>query len=416
MKKVLLLLSIPFLTFCPHLSAQDGGWQADPDRIEYLEEQRPEYNWRELGVPDFELPDVLEAADGSSVQTVDQWQQRRSEILNLFRTHMYGHRPGPPESLSFDVIEEDREAMDGGATLRRVAIRSRHEGRSHEFELILFFPNKVKEPVPVFLLINNRDPDNTDPTREEKSGFWPAEEAIDRGYGIAAIQNSDLAPDDEEQFHEGVIRLFEGEGATVDRDPEAWMALAGWGWGASRVMDYFETTSRVDTSKVALIGHSRGGKASLWAGAEDERFALVISNNSGSGGAALSRRKYGETLRAVNRFDHWFAGNYDAFDDREETLPFDQHMLLSLIAPRAVYVASADEDLWADPRGEFLSLAYASPVYELWGYEPIRTDEMPPLDQPLVAGPRGYHVRSGGHNLTPQDWHYYMDFTGHLWR
>src|SRR5699024_6426880 len=237
---------------------------------------------------------------------------------------------------------------------------SQHKGRSHEFELILFLPNDIQEPVPVFLLMNNRDPENTDPTREGKSGFWPAEEVIDRGYGIAAIQNDELAPDDEEHYHEEIIRLFEGEQAALDRDPDAWMSLAAWGWGASRVMDYFETTERVDTSKVALLGHSRGGKASLWAGAEDERFSLVISNNSGSGGAALSRRAFGETLRAVNRFNHWFTANYDAFEDREETLPFDQHMLISLIAPRAVYVASADEDLWADPRGEFLSLVHAS--------------------------------------------------------
>ncbi|WP_372634370.1 acetylxylan esterase [Fodinibius sp.] len=413
----ILILSIAlFFVYGQQSFAQEQGWQADPDRIEYLEEERPQYNWRESAVPDFQLPDALEAAGGSKVQTKEQWQQRRSEILNQFRTHMYGHRPGPPENLSFDVVEEDPEAMDGRATLRRVAINSQHEGRSHEFELILFLPNEAPKPVPVFLLMNNRDPDNTDPTREEKSGFWPAEEVIDRGYGIAAIQNGDLAPDDEEHYHEGVIRLFEGEQAAVDREPDAWMALAAWGWGASRVMDYFEIDSRVDTSRVAVLGHSRGGKASLWAGAEDERFSIVISNNSGSGGAALSRRAFGETLRAVNRFRHWFAGNYDAFDDREEALPFDQHMLLSLIAPRAVYVASADEDLWADPRGEFLSLVHASPVYALWGHEPIRADEMPPLDQPLVAGPRGYHVRSGGHNLTPQDWHYYMDFADHLWR
>lgn len=402
--------------YCQNLFAQAGDWQADPDRIEYLEEERPEYNWRESAVPDFELPAVLKTSDGSKVQTTEQWQQRRGEILELFRSHMYGHRPGPPENLSFDVIEENRQAMDGRATLRRIAIKSQHEGRDHEFELILFLPNEVKEQAPVFLLMNNRDPDNTDPTREEKSGFWPAEEVIDRGYGIAAIQNGDLAPDDEARFHEGVIRLFEGKKAAVDRDPDAWMALAAWGWGASRVMDYFETDPRVDTSKVALLGHSRGGKASLWTGAEDERFSLIISNDSGSGGAALSRRAFGETLRAVNRFRHWFAGNYDAFEDREEDLPFDQHMLLSLMAPRAVYVASADEDLWADPYGEFLSLVHASPVYELWNYEPIHADDMPSLDQSLIAGPRGYHVRSGGHNLTPRDWHHYMDFADHLWR
>lgn len=411
-----ILLFILFLILNGKTSAQEKQWQANPEVVERWEEQRPEYIWRESGVPDYQLPGTLLLTDGSKVESKEQWRQRRSEILELFRTHMYGHRPGPPEELSFETIEEDPEAMDGRATLRRISIKSRYESRSHVFELILFLPNAPQEPVPVFLLMNNRDPDNTDPTREEKSGFWPAEEVIDRGYGIAAIQNDELAPDDEDRYHEEAIHLFEGEQAAVDREPDAWMALAAWGWGASRVMDYFETDSRVDPAKVALLGHSRGGKASLWAGAEDERFSFIISNNSGSGGAALSRRAFGETLQAVNRFRHWFTENYDAFENREEALPFDQHMLISLIAPRAVYVASADEDLWADPRGEFLALAHASPVYKLWGHEPIHEDEMPPLDQPLVSGPRGYHVRSGGHNLTPLDWQFYMDFADHLWR
>lgn len=181
-------------------------------------------------------------------------------------------------------------------------------------------------------------------------------------------------------------------------------------------MDYFETDNSVDTEKVAVLGHSRGGKAALWTGAEDERFALTISNNSGAGGAALSRRKYGETVRALNdRFPHWFAENFEAFNRQEENLPVDQHMLIALMAPRAVYVASADEDLWADPRGEFLSLAHASPAYTLWEHAPIGPDDMPALDEPLVDGPRGYHVRSGGHNLTPDDWRHYMDFTDQLW-
>ncbi|MEX0770488.1 MAG: hypothetical protein WD035_07140, partial [Balneolaceae bacterium] len=216
-------------------------------------------------------------------------------------------------------------------------------------------------------------------------------------------------------YHEGVIRLFEGEESVGERSPDAWMALSAWGWGASRVMDYFETDQQVNETRVALLGHSRGGKAALWAGAEDERFSIVISNNSGSGGAALSRRKFGETVAAVNRFTHWFAGNFDSFENREEDLPFDQHMLLGFIAPRAVYVASAGRDLWADPRGEFLSLAHASRIYALWNHDMIREEEMPPLDQPLFSGPMGYHIRSGGHNLTPSDWNHFMDFADRVY-
>lgn len=412
----LTLLFILFFIYANCLFGQDNGWEASEEVVERWEENRPNYLWRESWVRAFRLPHPLYTSDSDFVQSTEEWEGRRSEILNLFRTEMYGLRPGPPDDLSFDVTEEDPEAMEGMATLRRVTIQSRHEGRSHEFELILFLPNEKQEPVPVFLLMNNRSEENTDPSRQKKSEFWPAEEVIERGYGVAAIQNGELAPDDPDRYHEGIIELMEGDVSGDDRDPADWMALSAWGWGASRVMDYFETDSRVDTSRVAVLGHSRGGKAALWAGAEDERFSLVISNDSGSGGAALSRREFGETVQAVNRITHWFADNFSAYNDSEDELPFDQHMLISLIAPRAVYVASADEDLWADPRGEFLSLLYASPVYALWNHPPIQANKMPSLNQPFIAGPRGYHVRSGIHNLTSQDWGYFMNFADHLWR
>jgi hypothetical protein len=395
--------------------AQLPGWQADPDVVRQTTERQPQFTFDEAGVPPYQLPDPLAGGLGT-VTTAQQWPSRRAEILELFRAHVYGRVPGRPDALRFETLEEQAQALDGAATLRRVAVVSRHDGREHRFTLTMFLPNASGEPVGLFLLLNNRPTSNTDPTRTETSGFWPAEAVIARGYAIAALQNNELAPDDAARFREGIIGLFEG--TTAGPRPEsAWGALAAWGWGASRAMDYFESDPRIDASRVAVLGHSRGGKAALWAGAEDQRFALTISNNSGQGGAALSRRRFGETVaRITTSFPHWFAPAYASYGEREDALPVDQHMLLALMAPRAVYVASASDDLWADPRGEYLALAHASPVYALWGDPPLDPAGMPPLDRPVIAGRRGYHVRTGGHNLTPYDWERYMDFADAYWR
>lgn len=395
-------------------SAQQG-WQADPELVARSTANRPEINYSEAAVPEYTLPDALRRSDGAEITTVEAWEAQREELLETFRTHVYGRRPDLPDSLRFELLEENRAALGGDATLRRIAIHSQHQGRDHSFELTLFLPNRLPGASPVFLLLNNRPPSNTDPTRSERSEFWPVEEVIARGFGIAAIQNNELAPDDAEHFREGVIALFEGEEAGT-RAPDAWAALAAWGWGASRAMDYFESDPEVDTQRIAVLGHSRGGKAALWAGAEDPRFSLVISNESGAGGAALSRRRYGETVeRITTSFPHWFAPRFTDYAGREDDLPIDQHQLVALMAPRAVYVASAEEDLWADPRGEFLSLVHASPVFGLWGGAAIEESQMPGLEEPAHFGRLGYHVRRGGHNLTLYDWMRFVDFAEEVW-
>lgn len=392
-----------------------GGWRANPEVVRKTSERQQAFNYEEARVPAYTLPDPL-TIGGTRVRTREEWPARRAEVLDLFREHVYGRRPGRPDRLAFETVEENPRALEGSATLKRIAILSTHGGRDHRFELTFLVPNGRPGPVPVFLLLNNRPVTNTDTSRGEPSGFWPAEQVVARGYGIAAIQNNDLAPDDKDRFRDGVIRLFAGT-SSGPRPDNAWGALAAWGWGASRALDYFEKEPRVDATRVAVLGHSRGGKAALWAGAEDDRFALVISNESGEGGAALTRRQFGETLaRITTSFPHWFAPKYASYAGSVDRLPVDQHMLVGLIAPRAVYVASADEDLWADPRGEFLSLVHASPVYALWGDPPIRAEDMPPLDRAFVAGRRAYHVRAGGHNLTPYDWQRFMDFADTRWR
>ena len=397
-----------------------ANWTPEAALIEHWENDvRPGFNYHESKVPEYELPEVLKTFEGDPIDSPQAWMEHREDLLQVFREQVYGIRAGEPEWMDFRLLDEDPYAMGGVATLKRILIITSLYQRDFRFELTLLVPNEREGPVPLFLLMNNRSPNHTAPTRArvERFDFWPVEAVIDRGYGIAAIQNAQLAPDNEETYREGVMRLLDYSG-DQPRAGNAWGALAAWGWGASRAMDYFETDPDIDAERIAVIGHSRGGKAALWAGAEDTRFSLVISNNSGCGGASISRRKYGETIADMNRrFPHWFAPNFHAYSGEGiKDLPVDQHQLIALIAPRAVYVGSADEDLWADPRGEFMALAHASPVYELFGGKRIEPSTMPASDDYLHTSHQGYHLRPGDHNLTGYDWDRYMDFADKLFR
>lgn len=362
------------------------------------------------------LPDPLVRSDGTCIASATEWPPRRAELLELFRKNVYGRDPGPPEQLSFAVLEEDANALAGAATLRRVAITARQAGRELTFELIRFAPNTGSKSG-VFLLLNHRPPSHTDPTRTQVSEFWPVEELIARGYGAATLQLDDLAPDDRATFASGAIRLFEGEPLPAGRRNDAWKMISAWSWGASRAMDYLVTDPQVDAARVAVVGHSRGGKAALWAGAQDERFSLTVSNNSGCAGAALSRRAVGETVALINGiFPHWFAESFSRYNDNEAALPIDQHELLALIAPRGLAVGSASNDEWADPEGEFLGLAHASQVYSLWGHAPLAAGARPDAGSSVYVAPRGYHLRIGDHALTAPDWQRYADVADELWR
>ncbi len=364
-------------------------------------------------VDDLQLPDALLMKDGRRVASVAEWPARRAEILELFTSQVYGRAPGLPEHVESSVVQEDPKAIGGIATLRRIAIKSTYAGRAHSFELSLFAPNGKRSGI--FLLLSTKPASATDPTRAIKNEYWPVESVLARGYAIATIQTDELAPDDKATFGSGVIRLFEGD-ASGARPPDAWKALAAWSWGASRAMDYLVTDPLVDPARVAVVGHSRGGKAALWAGAQDERFSLTISNESGCGGAALSRRPVGETVDLVNAlYPHWFADNFRAYNGREAAMPVDQHELVALMAPRAVVVASASEDTWSDPEGEYLGLAYASPVFALWGLAPVPLTGMPAVGASVFVAPRGYHLRAGTHALTQLDWDRFVDVADRVW-
>lgn len=362
----------------------------------------------ESKVPAYTLPDPLLTLSGQRVKNVRTWEKvRRPEVLRLFEDNIYGQMPHDFDSIRYTTLREEPGAMEGKALLKETRISVFRAGQSVSIHLTLFIPNNVSRPVPVFLLINNRGKNITDPDRKEKSPFWPAEVVIDSGYAIAAFHVSDLAPDNKDTFRNGVLQLYPGQLQAAN----GMKAIGAWAWGAARVMDYFEKEPLVDASKVALAGHSRGGKTSLWAAAQDQRFAICITNCSGNSGAALARRQFGERVSRINTtFPHWFNDNYKKYNDRENDLPVDQHMLIALIAPRPVYATNATKDLWADPTGTFLSLKNAEKVYALYGLKSNLPSTPPATNAAVETSILGYHNREGEHDMTLFDWTHFIQF------
>ncbi len=363
----------------------------------------------------YTLPDALTMQDGRKVETAEQWfKERRPELLNLFDTEMFGKAPGKIEGTTWEVIDEDRHALGGKAIRKQIKIDFNRDKRY--IIALMYLPADAEGKVPVFMGLNfngnatiNADPAILYPSHSHAKAYgiyhefprgsyasrWPVEEIIARGYGLVTFHTSDVDPDFDDGFQNGVSKFIYKEGQNYP-EPDQWGTISAWAWGLSRVLDYLETDPDVDATKVAAIGHSRLGKTALLAGARDERFAMVISNSSGCGGAALSRRHYGETVKSIIRyFPHWFCANFNKYAEHEDMLPFDQHEFLALIAPRPVYVASAELDGWADPVGERISLQEAQRVYDFLG-----------LDRGLT----GYHIRQGKHDLTLEDWIHYLDF------
>jgi hypothetical protein len=368
-------------------------------------------NYDESKVPPYTLPDVLKSSSGQVINNKSTWEKnRRPEILKLFEDNVYGEMPKDYDSIEFTITNDVANAMNGKARLKEVVISVWRKNKTVNIYLTLFIPNRVKKPAPVFLLINNRDKKNTDAARDTLSEFWPAEMIIDSGYAIAAFHVSDAAPDDKVDYVNGVLQLYPEQISAGN----GMKAIGAWAWAGSRVMDYFEKDKNIDAKRVAIAGHSRGGKAALWIGAQDQRFALVFANCSGNTGAALSRRKFGETVKRINdNFPHWFADNYKKYNDNEAALPVDQHMLIALMAPRPVYTTSASKDLWADPLGSYLSLKNAEKVYALYGKTSRLPAAPPAINTPFIHSCLGYHNREGIHNLTAFDWTNFVRFANY---
>jgi len=400
-------------------------------------------NYDESKVKPYVLPDPLICLDGTVVTSARLWwAKRRPELLSLFQTHVYGKTPRREHDTVIFSVHKVKKVLNGKALMKEIDVFFTPRCDTHSMRMLLFVPvGKTKVPCFVGLnfygnicvmadtsvsmtdrwmrkehesIVNHRA---TEKTRGIHASRWPVEKIIDRGYAVATAYYGDLDPDYDDGFVNGIHPLFYRKGQTRP-DSAEWGAIGAWAWGMSRMVDYLQTDSCIDTTALIAIGHSRLGKTALWAGAQDLRFDMVISNNSGCGGAALSKRQFGENVLIINTyFPHWFCANFKKYNQHEEALPVDQHELIALIAPRPVYVASASKDLWADPKGEFLSVVYASPVYRLLGKQefPLKEDQMPPVNAPVFSA-LGYHLREGEHDITVYDWEQYLNFADYHFR
>ncbi|MCL4783122.1 MAG: acetylxylan esterase [Bryobacterales bacterium] len=404
-------------------------------------------NYDESKVGNYELPDPLTMLNGKKVATPEQWiRERRPEILHLYEEQIFGKTPDSAPLAKVISVKEEKGVLGGLGDRKQVGIQFVRNGMvGPVMHLLLYVPAQRSGPVPVFLGLNfmgnqavDKDPGidlgilwtrdsfhktgepvrdasriyskiASESSRGERTGRWQVEKILRAGFGLATIYYGDIEPDTVMGFPFG-IRAMALKPGQDEPAADEWGAIGAWAYGLSKVMDYLETDTDVDAKRVAVMGHSRLGKTSLWAGARDQRFAIVISNDSGEGGASIARRNYGERTAALNQaFPHWFCGNFKQYSHQDARLPVDSHMLIALAAPRPVYVASAVEDRHADPRGEFLGAVGAGPVYQLLGKQGLGTDATPAVNQPIMND-IGYHVRTGVHDVTAFDWDQYIAF------
>ena len=356
--------------------------------------------------------------NGRKIRSVRGWEKRRRpELLGIFARQEYGMMPDSIPAVSLELVESG-PAFGGKAIRKQLDLVFRANGQERKVRLLEYIPSSCDGPCPCFVGLNFKGNTATtsDPCvlagehdfgeRADNARRWPYEQIIESGYAVVTAHYYDFYPDredapDEDKFAGSMLPLF-GYDSLSGLPSDGPGAISVWAWGYSRILDYLICEEPlIDGAKVVSVGHSRLGKASLWAGAQDSRFAIVIANGSGCCGAALSKRCFGENLNRVMRFGTWFCKDFYRYSDREAELPFDQHELLALMAPRPLYVASAEDDVWSDPKGEYLSALEAGKVYNLYGKPGLK---------PYASGTVGYHMRKGGHDILAEDWTHFMVF------
>jgi hypothetical protein len=424
------------------------GTRGNPDNVPFIGGRDPKNNpvrlaratghvsnYSEEKIRPYTLPDPLVMANGERVTGAEQWfKARRPEILKFYREEIYGRVPPGTPKVTWEVTETDANARGGTAILRRVAGRMGDKPDGPRMNMTVYLPAKSSGPVPMLLSLTfgfgpggpgkaagktaqrPAEPGKGEAAKPAAAGgrgpggFDPVAEVVGRGWGYASLAYGDIQPDRADRWTEGVIGLTLKPGQTRPA-PDEWGTISAWAWGISRAIDYLEADPSIDAKRIAITGASRLGKTVLWAGAQDERVAAVFSVVSGEMGAALIRRDWGETLDDMAQNFAWqFAGNIQKWAGRWDELPVDQHMLIALCAPRPVYVNGGLTDQWSDPKGEFLALAAAGPVYRLLGREGLGVTELPPLDAPVTGGDLAFHYHSGGHAAVPADWKAFLDF------
>ena len=375
-------------------------------------------------------PDPLVSSSGAAVTTKKLWvNSRRPELKEMFQHYMYGTMPAAPAKIVSTLEREDKTFFDGKATLKEVTIAF-GPANAPRIHLLMVVPNERRKPAPVFLGLNFcgnhtvvtdtkvalpagwmpkscagcTNNQATEAGRGTQVDVWALEQSIDRGYAVATFYNGDIEPD-EPDAPTGIRQIYSQAKPSTD-----WGAIAAWAWGLSRAVDYLITDKNIDAKRIAVVGHSRMGKAAMLAGAFDERIALAIPLQAGCGGTSPSRGKIGESVKAINdHFPHWFNAEFKKFNEQPDRLPFDQNCLIALMAPRPVLLANATEDKWANPEGQFQMLQAAEPVYRLLKAGQLDAKQMPETGK-LVDSKLGYYIRPGKHSMTKGDWKVFLDF------